>query len=147
MDDPIAAVRRFRDAFGAGTSDRRLDHDAGADAFVEVIAPYAADDFVCVMVGGALNTTYEGLEGMRRGWQDFQNAFETIQIEPGEMQLGPTGSSVLEFVTLRGRPVGVAAEVEQAAAAVWRFAGGRLRMVEFHIDRDAALRSVESDQV
>ena len=34
------------------------------------------------MDGGALTTTYEGLEGLRAGWRDFLGAFETISIHP-----------------------------------------------------------------
>jgi hypothetical protein len=32
------------------------------------------------------------------------------------------------------------------AAAVWRFSGGKLAEVEFHLDRDEALRSAGAEQ-
>jgi hypothetical protein len=53
----------------------------------------------------------------------------------------PDGESVVEFVRLTGRPDGTEAQIEHEAGAVWRVGDGLIRSVEFHMSRDAALRS------
>jgi len=131
-------LERIRADFFAGQRDA-LDKEEAADAFARAVASVATADFTCVMAGGALTTTYEGVEGVRDGWNDFLNAFEQIKIIPG--QVFETEDGVLEFVQLIGRPVGIDADIEQDAAAVWRVRDGGLAMVEFHIDRDAARAS------
>lgn len=112
-----------------------------ADTFVAVLAPVATDDFVCLMEGGALTTEYKGLDGLREGWTDFLGAFETISITPEEARENEDGTAVAEFVRLRGRPLGADGEIEQEGGAVWRVRDGRLSGVEFHLDRNAVLRS------
>jgi ketosteroid isomerase-like protein len=136
---PAAFIRELRAAFvERGGEDRML---GDADNFVETFAPYATEDFTCLMEAGALTDRYNGLEGLREGWRDFLAAFEEIEIVPGELREAPGGDAVVEFVHLIGKPIGVAAEIDQQAAAVWRFRDGRLCAVEFHIDRGAAMRS------
>ena len=121
--------------------DENVTSEEIADRFAKALAPFATDDFVCVMDGGALTTTYEGIEGLRAGWLDFLSAFDSIEITPGEYRVGPSGDCVVEFVHLRGKPTGVAADIDQEAGAVWRVREDGLSSVEFHIDRRAALRS------
>ncbi len=111
------------------------------DGFVTALGPHVSDDFICVMDGGALTTTYEGIEGLRRGWEDFLGAFETLMIEPVETQEGADGTCVVEFVRLTGRPKGIDAAIDEDAAAVWRLRDGRVSAVEFYMDRTKALRA------
>lgn len=144
--EPVSEATRMLERVRAGFSlegpfESELEADEAAAAFVATIAPVATEDFVCLMDGGALTTTYEGLEGLRDGWRDFLGAFETIVIHPESVHEGPDGDCVAEFVRLTGRPKRVAAEIEQNAAAVWRVRGELLCAVEFHIDRASALRS------
>lgn len=142
MGDALDMLERVREGFAieAAFGD---DHQAAdvAEAFVAVLAPVAADDFVCVMDGGALTTEYRGMDGLREGWTDFLGAFETISITPEEAHETPDGRAVAEFVRLRGRPLGADGEIEEEGGAVWRVRDGRLSAVEFHLDRAAALRS------
>ena len=78
-----------------------------------------------------------------RGWRDFLNAFETLTIEPEDVvREGADGTSVVEFVRLSGTPKGLETPIEANGAGVWRLRGGRLAAVEFHMDRDRAVRSV-----
>jgi hypothetical protein len=128
-----AALRRE-----SGASDRMLGNP---DAFVEAIAPHATEDFTTTMSGGALTDVHRGLEGLRKGWRDFTHAFDEIEIFPEELREGPTGDAVVEFVRLVGKPRGVAGDIDEDAAAVWLLRGERIRGVEFHLDRAAALRA------
>lgn len=118
-----------------------IDGLEAARMFADAVADRAADDFTVTMDGGAMTTTYHGREGFLAGWSDFVEPFETIRIEPEEMIDSPDPSCVVEFVRLHGRPRGTAAEIVHEAAAVWRVSGGRISAVEFHMSRDAALRS------
>lgn len=141
--DPIAMVQKLRENFSLGGQfDSDMDAEAAADAFVASIAPIATDDFTCVMDGGALTTTYDGLEGLRAGWRDFLGAFDTISIHPeDEIHLGGDGQCVVEFVRLTGKPKGVDAELEESGAGLWHFRDGKLATVEFHLDRGRALKA------
>ena len=139
----IGKVKRLRENFsGKGQFDSELDAEEAADAFVASLAPIATDDFTCVMDGGALTTTYEGLEGLRAGWRDFLVGFDTISIHPDpEMHVGGDGECVVEYVHLSGKPRGVDAQIEAQGAGLWRFRGDRLASVEFHLDRERALKA------
>ena len=84
MGEALAMLERVRARFSIeGSFETDLEADETADAFVTAIAPFAAEDFACVMAGGALTTTYAGLEGLREGWRDFLGAFETHRHPPG----------------------------------------------------------------
>jgi ketosteroid isomerase-like protein len=111
------------------------------DGFVAALGSHVSDDFVCVMDGGPMTTSYEGIEGLRRGWEDFLGAFEALQIEPVDAMEGADGTCVVEFVHLKGRPRGIDATIEEDAAAVWRLRDGRVGAVEFYMDRAKALRA------
>jgi ketosteroid isomerase-like protein len=146
VNDAAAMLQRVRSGFSLeGLFEGQLEAEQAAEAFVTAIAPLATDDFVCVMDGGALTATYEGLDGLREGWRDFLGAFETIRIHPEAVYESADSDCVAEFVRLTGRPKGVAADVDQEAAAVWRLREGRLCRVEFHMDRSSALRSADID--
>ena len=135
-------LERIRAGFTlAGAFGEQLEVAEVVDGFTTIIEPHVTDDFVCVMDGGAMITTYEGVEGLRSGWADFLGAFEALAIEPGEMREGADGDCVVEFVKLSGKPAGVDATIEEDAAAVWRMRGGKLSAVEFHMDRSRALHA------
>lgn len=140
-------LRDLRSAFsGEGAFGAELRPEEIVEGLAAIIRPHMAEDFVCVMDGGALTTEYRGLDGLRTGWLDFLGAFETLTIEPeGEMREGPDGECVVEFVRLSGKPKGLDAAVDAAAAGVWRMRGEKLAAVEFHMDRDRALRSAGLD--
>jgi ketosteroid isomerase-like protein len=142
MGEALDLLLRVREGFAVEAAfDDTLQAADVADAFVATLAPLVAEDFVCVMDGGALTTEYRGLEGLRDGWADFLGAFETISITPEEVRENEDGTVVAEFVRLVGRPVGADGEIEQEGGAVWRVRDGRLSAVEYHLDRAAILRS------
>ena len=132
--------RRLRVAFSGEGGFEGLDSQAMADAFVATIEPHAAEDFTCHMMGAG-GAVWEGLEGLRAGWRDFLEGFDSLRVVPGEVWETEAGDVVVEFVRMECRPRGTQAQLDQPAAAVWRFRDGVLTAVEFHIDRAEALRS------
>jgi len=144
MGEAGETLQELRARFGAeGAFGKELTVEEVMDGFVSIIEPIATDDFYCVMDGGALTTRYEGIDGMRAGWADFLGAFETLKIDPVDMVAeAPDGRSVVEFVVLSGKPKGIDARIEANGAGVWHLhEDGRLAAVEFHMDRDRAVRA------
>jgi uncharacterized protein len=110
--------------------------------FMELAEP----DFDVVMVGpgySPASVEYTGLDGFVAAWRDWTGAFESFRIEVEEMV--DAGDNVVSLVRQMGVPRGAGAEVESRGAAVWMIRDGRLRRVEFHLDRDAALRAAGID--
>jgi ketosteroid isomerase-like protein len=85
-------------------------------------------------------TCRHGLEGYVELWQQWMEAFDRFSYEQSDEPVAD-GDVVVNFVRQRGRIRGSDAEVTSDGAAVWFFRDGRLIRLEFHIDREAALRS------
>jgi hypothetical protein len=109
-----------------------------------LISELAAPGFSVKMVGaGGFAGTFEGPEGFTRGWLDFIEGFENVRIVGSELiELGDT---VVDLVTLDVRVARGDVPLSTDAAAVWRFSGDRLAGVEFHLDREEALRSAGAE--
>jgi hypothetical protein len=136
--DNLELVRRMREAFGAEPGS-----GAAADRLIDVIRPLADPALTARLSGGALTTEYVGVEGLCRGWEDFLRSFESVRIRFDEMvEVGDT--VVVDMVTLIGIPRGTSLEVEQPGAGIFEFDRGRLVRVEYHLDRDEALRRAEA---
>jgi hypothetical protein len=133
MSDNLELVRRLREAFGAEPGAA-----AAGDRLIEVFRPVADPELKARLDGGAITTEYTGIDGLRRGWEDFLRSFETVRIQFEEMV--EVGDAVVDMVTVIGVPKGTELEVEQPAGAVFEFDRGRLIRVELHLDRDEALR-------
>jgi len=136
----IESLVRFGFAPGAGSvvvSEERVR------ALIEELRPIAALDIKCTMVGGIegeFATEFAGLDGFADAWADWLATFERLELK-AEGELIENGD---HFVAL-GRQVGVSAtagvEVESDAAAVWTLRDEKLARVEFHLDRESALRA------
>jgi hypothetical protein len=128
----LEKVERLRAVFGgapgAGTGDR----------LIEMIEPLADPGIRSRLAGGAMSTDHTGIEALRRGWEDFLRAFERVRIEFDEMV--EVGDAVVDMVVVVGVPKGTEMEVAQRGAGIWEFDGDRLVRVEFHLDREEALR-------
>jgi SnoaL-like domain len=85
-----------------------------------------------------MTTDHVGLEGLRIGWEDFLRSFESVRIRFEE--LIEVGDTIVDMATVIGIPKGTELEIEHPAAAVFEFDRGRLVQVEFHLDREEALR-------
>ena len=107
---------------------------------------HAEPEFEVVMVGpeySSAKAEYAGLDGFVDAWRDWTSAFESFRIEVDEMV--DAGDNVVSLVRQIGIPKSANAEIESQGAAVWMIREGRLRRVEFHLDRGAALRAAGID--
>jgi ketosteroid isomerase-like protein len=106
------------------------------------LATLAAPDFETVMVGPDYQQArfeFEGPDGFREAWLDWTSAFESYAIEIEEMI--EAGDRVVSLVAMSGTTKTGGAEIPSPGAAVWTVVDGRVRRVEFHLDRDVALRA------
>ncbi len=82
---------------------------------------------------------YTGFDGFLDAWRDWISPFESYTVELERMI--PAGEHVVSLVTMGGTTKMGGPQIQAPAAAVWTLVDGRLRRVEFHLDRDAALRA------
>jgi ketosteroid isomerase-like protein len=97
------------------------------DATVRFVAP-----------GARAETSSPGPEGFREGWTDWLEAWESHRIYFDD--LFEKGDCVVMFVRLRGVTKRDRVEMEQEAAAVFRFDGDQVVEIEFNLDREDALK-------
>jgi ketosteroid isomerase-like protein len=121
----------------AALDDEEMDRQVRA-TFDELAAP----DFEVVMVGPDYLPAVQqenGLPGFDKAWRDWTSPFESFQIVLEDMI--DAGEKVVSLVRQTGRTKTGGVEIEASAAAVWTVTDGKLQRVEFHLDRDAALRA------
>jgi ketosteroid isomerase-like protein len=123
-DDPLALGPQER----RRVLDRALSGVAWPDFEVAMVAP-----------GGWMGTERVGIEGYVAAWDDWLKPFDSFRIEFGEILEGEDVLVVFvrQFGTLRGG----GPELESPGAGVLAFRDGRVSRMEFHLDRDEALRS------
>ena len=104
------------------------------------IAPNAAPDLVCVMVGApGVEDTYRGIDGLFAGWRDWGGSFERLEVIVEDVVEVPVGA----LIRVRQRAVTRhdAVPVQQRSAMLLRLRDGRIGAVEFHLDRATAERA------
>jgi ketosteroid isomerase-like protein len=102
----------------------------------------ADSDFEVAMVGPQYlpgPVEYTGFDGFLDAWRDWISPFESYAIELERVI--PAGEHVVSLVTMGGTTKMGGPQILTPAAAVWTVVDGRLRRVEFHLDREAALRA------
>lgn len=121
------------------------DDEADMARRTEILATIASPELEVSFVasGGAFHGDFHGLEGYRDGWRDWLQAFGRCRIELEEVREWPDGLVVLTRQTLT--PKGTDASMESDAAAVLTFENDKLQRIEFHLDRDSALRAAGLD--
>jgi uncharacterized protein len=140
--DAVHIVEQIQGALGMNDVVAAID-DAQQEARVRrTLMDLAEPNFEVVMVGPAyLGATLEtsGADGFRDAWLDWTSAFESYRIDLERVI--DAGDRVVSLVTMCGTTKTGGVEVEAPGAAVWTVVDGRLRRVEFHLDRKAALRA------
>jgi ketosteroid isomerase-like protein len=135
---PLLEAVRFGEEEGLTPEDarglRRMEIER---ALREVAHP----DVECVMVGPdpAFATEARGIESFVESWTDWLSPFEHWRIKLEDVV--ESGDRLVTLVRQFGTPKGSTAEVENAGAAVWFMRDGRLARVEFHLDRELAMKS------
>jgi ketosteroid isomerase-like protein len=118
---------------------------AGYEAFnrgdVDFIVRQAAPDFELVTAERVPNPgTYRGADEARRFFEDLFEPFEEIVIEPQEFF--DRGDRVLALVTVRSRPRGSSAVVENRIAHLWTVRDGKAIRFQIFPERARGLEAL-----
>ena len=120
-----------------GGLEPRIDKES-IDRMVAALRPLADDDFTCGMIAMDVRQEFPGVDGIRRAWTDWLEAYTELHFRIHEFR--DLGENVLMLVDQVGITRHDGVEVSQPSAAVWMFRDGRLVRVEFHLDQKAAER-------
>ena len=106
----------------------------------ELLERYASPGFTCLMRGlpPTPPVTYEGVNGLAEAWADFGEAFESVRAVLEGVRESDNHVVVLVDQVATTRHGGV--EMHQPSAMMFSFEGEHVTGVEFHLDRDEALR-------
>jgi hypothetical protein len=140
-------LQSFAQAFPAVVSgEKTLVLDEGhLEALLGVLGEFAGPNIECAMVASEdiPEVSYEGLAGFRKAWTDWLGGFERVRFR-FERVLESEHALVMLATQIGTTRYDV--ELEQASAMVARFGeNGKVERVEFHLDRDYALRSAGLD--
>jgi ketosteroid isomerase-like protein len=140
--EDVRVIERIQTSITDGDVVAALDsHEADLDIrrlFMELAEP----DFETTMVGPAYTSArleYTGFEGFAEAWREWTSPFESYKIEVEQMI--DAGEQVVSLVEMSGKTRTGGAEITAPGAAVWTLVDSRVRKVEFHIDRNVALRA------
>ena len=115
----------FIKVFGPGGTGIDTGGLVSQDATVKFVAPSA-------------ETSSTGPEGFRDTWADWLEAWETYRIYFDDMF--EKGDSVVMLTRLHGVTKRGGVELQQEAAAIFRFEGDQVVELEFNLDREDALK-------
>jgi hypothetical protein len=111
----------------------------------EALSEIASEDLVVEMVGDEdFRIERRGIEGFLEAWRDWIEPFERFQVEVDDVV--ESGPHLVTLARQIGQPRGGGgAEIVNEGASVWTFQGDHLVRIEFHLDRDEAMRSAGLD--
>jgi ketosteroid isomerase-like protein len=115
-----------------------LFRDEGT-ALMESLAPFVHDDFEIVAPSGIQPGRRTGLAGLRAGWLDWLEPWESYRVEVED--LIEAGDEIVVLVRDYGRRVGVTQEISVVGAAVWTVRDGKVARVAFYLNRSEALEA------
>jgi ketosteroid isomerase-like protein len=83
---------------------------------------------------------YYGVEGLATAWHDWLEPWGRYEIHAERFL--DAGDRVVAFVRIQARTHRDAVAVEHAPAAVWTLRDGKVRAIDFYLDRLEALEAV-----
>jgi ketosteroid isomerase-like protein len=112
---------------------------------LDVLRRLAAEDLEIAMIGpGGFAGSFSGIDGFESAWRDWLAPFDSYRIEQEEDHL--IGDEVAVFFARQiATPKGTTTPMENDGASVWFFRDGRVRRIEFHLERASALKSAGLD--
>jgi len=116
--------------------------DATAAAVMETLSPFFHEDVEIVapsFVAGE-GVRFVGLEGLRAGWLDWLEPWESYRVEVEDVI--DAGDDAVVLVRDFGRRAGMTVEVSVTGGAVWTVRDGRVVRVAFYLNRSEALKAV-----
>ncbi len=137
---PKEALRSALAEVVSGSGDFGEMPDMAAD-LAEIIRPFAAADFECLMtpLPPTPPAVFKGVDGIVRAWQDFASSFRSVTAQLNRALESDTAMLLLvdiTYVTEHG-----AVQIAQPAALVVMVDGQLVTEVQFHLDQDAALKA------
>ncbi|MDQ3571834.1 MAG: nuclear transport factor 2 family protein [Actinomycetota bacterium] len=138
----VERVERFMAGFPDDAA-AALASEEGRRAWEEVVREVTRPDFDVAMIAPILTQEAKGLDGYFALWADWLEPFDSYRLE--FERVIPAGANVVVFVRQFGRLKGSEAEVSSASASVHVFEDGLTARIEFHMDREAALRAAGLD--
>jgi hypothetical protein len=91
--------------------------------------------------GGGLGPGGHGFAGLLAAWREWLRPWETYWTEVEDF-IDAGEDRVVVLVRDHGRLLGSVSEVENLGASVWTLREGMIARVEFHADREDALKAV-----
>jgi ketosteroid isomerase-like protein len=125
----IALARTFTEALNA----------RDIEALISCCNPHIEFHSTFAAVGGAV---YQGHEGMRRWFQDLEDAWGKDLQSEIEAFFDPGGGALLVFYVLRGRGRQSGAEVTLPAASVLKARDGLIIYFKAYVHREDAFREL-----
>jgi ketosteroid isomerase-like protein len=116
--------------------------DATAAALMEAMSPFFHEDCEIVaptFVAGQ-GVRFVGLEGLRAGWLDWLEPWESYRVEVEDVI--DAGDDVVVLPRDYGRRAGMDVEVGVIGAAVWTVRDGKVARVAFYLKRGEALEAL-----
>jgi ketosteroid isomerase-like protein len=145
--EALRIVEQIQSTLSMGDVVAALDDPEADQRIRQTLIELAEPDFKVVMVGPEyLGQTIEhsGADGFREAWTDWTGPFESYRIDLE--RLIDAGERVVSLVAMCGRTRTGGVDVRAPGAAVWTVVDGKLRRVEFHLDRQTALRVAGVEQ-
>ncbi len=140
--EAVRIVEQIQEAIVGDDIVAVLEDDEEGQRVRQMLAQLAEPDFEVVMVGpDYLPQAAEraGPDGFQEAWLDWTSPFESFRIDLERVI--DAGDRVVSLVRQTGRTKTGGVEIEASAGAVWTIRDGKLTRVEFHLDREAALRA------
>lgn len=115
--------------------------DESLPGLTEFARAFASTDFACAMfpLPPTPPVIWSGVDGIAKAWEDYGESFENVRVRLVEIRESDTHTAVLVDQQATTRHGGVV--ISQPSAMVLAFDDDRVTRIEFHLDRDAALRS------
>lgn len=137
----------FEPLLGAGVDAGQTDGSEAIARLRAALERIADSTLEVAMIGPdpAFRQDFEGIDGFVEAWLDWLSPFSTFRMELDDVI--EREDRLVTLVRQYATPVGGSVEIENVGAAIWWFRDGRLARVEFHLDRDAALRSAGLEPV
>ncbi len=113
--------------------------EVAAAGVLAVLEPFLHEDFVA-SGEGIQSAQRPGLAGLRAGWADWLEPWESYRTEIEDVI--DAGDDVVVLVRDYGRRPGMTAEISIRAAALWTVRDGRIARAIFSTDRAGMLAFV-----
>lgn len=145
MGSALEALAPVLAAFPTAEAPLTTDDASAIEELTAAIERVAAADLEGAMIGpdASFRIEFHGADGLIERWWDWLSPYESFRMEIGN--LIESGDVLVTCARQFGTPTGGGPEVEAESAAVWWLRDDRLVRVEFHLDREAALRAAGLD--